>query len=64
MHKIVVTLEEEDMVELQAVLMDRDPAAALRFVETRIAVKIPQKCTMGCDSTRRNSYLVRTSKKR
>ena len=64
MHKIVVTLEEEDLVELQAVLMDRDPAAALRFVETRIVVKIPQKGTMGCDSTSRNPFLVRTSKKR
>ncbi len=63
MNKIVVTLEEADLVELQAILMDKDPAAALRFVETRIAVKLPQKGTAGCDSTRRNPYLVRTGRK-
>ena len=63
MNKMVVTLEESDLVELQAILMDRDQAAALRFLEARVAAKLPQKGTAGCDSTRRNPYLVRPSRR-
>jgi len=57
MYKVVITLEEEDLLELQAVLLDADKAAALEFLKTRIAPKIPVKGTAACDSSRRNPYL-------
>ncbi len=59
MSKLVVTLDEEDLLELQAVLIDRDEAAALQFLLTRVAPKIPHKGTALCDSTRLNPYLLR-----
>jgi hypothetical protein len=59
MSRIVVTLEEQDLVELQGILMDRDRAAALLFLESRIASRLPQKRTAGCDSTRLNPYLLK-----
>jgi hypothetical protein len=59
MGKLVVTLDEKDLVELQVILMDRDEAAALEFLETRMAPKIPRKGTALCDSTRIDPYLLR-----
>lgn len=58
MSKLVLTLNEEDLMELQAILMDRDEAMALHFCETRIAPRIPERGTAPCDSTRRNPYLA------
>ena len=57
MNKIVVMLEESDLLELQAVLLDEDEPAALEFLKTRIVPRIPVKGTASCDSTRRNPYL-------
>ena len=57
MHKVVITLEGGDLLELQAVLLDSDEKAALEFLKTRIAPKIPIKGTAACDSSRRNPYL-------
>ncbi len=57
MHKIVITLEQEDLLELQAVLLDADKAAALDFLNRRIVPKIPAKGKAACDSTRRNPFL-------
>ncbi len=59
MNKMVVALSEQDLVELQAILMDRDKDAALQFLESRIASRLPQKRTEGCDSTHLNPYLVK-----
>jgi hypothetical protein len=59
MSKVVVTLTEEDLIELQAVLVDGDEKGALEFLQARIAPKLPKKGTMACDSTRANPYLVR-----
>ena len=59
MSKLVVTLSEEDMIDLQSILIDGDAPGALRFLETRIAPRIPQKGTAPCDSTRLNPYLLR-----
>ena len=56
-NKIVITLSEEDLLELQAVLLDNDQQAALDFLKTRIAAKMPRKGTAPCDSTRLNPYL-------
>ena len=61
MHKIVITLEQEDLLELQAVLLDADKAAALDFLSRRIAPKIPAKGNAPCDSTRRNPFLWQTN---
>jgi len=63
MNRLVVTLDEEDLLELQAILMDRDEAGALQFLEARVAPRIPQKGSAPCDSTRRNPYLLRPDHK-
>ena len=62
MSKIVVTLQEEDLLDLQAVLLDGDEAGALDFLRTRIAPKIPAKGSANCDSSRRNPYLLKPDK--
>ena len=59
MAKLVVTLEEEDLLDLQEVLVDDDEKAALEFVKTRIVPQIPGKGTDHCDSSRRNPYLMK-----
>lgn len=59
MAKLVITLEDEDLLELQEVLLDDDEKAALDFVKTRIAPKIPGKGTGHCDSSRCNPYLMK-----
>ena len=43
MGKLVVTLSEEDVVELQAILMDGDQAGALAFLESRLAPGVREK---------------------
>ena len=57
MYKVVITLEAEDLLELQRILVDEDEKAALEFLERRIGPKIPAKGTARCDSSRRNPYL-------
>lgn len=59
MSKVVVTLEEDDLLDLHAVLLDDDETGALDFLKTRIAPKIPGKGTANCDSSRRNPYLLK-----
>ena len=59
MSKLVVTLDEGDLLDLQAILIDGDESGALAFLETRLAPKIPVKGTALCDSTRLNPYLLR-----
>jgi len=59
MGKVVVTLEEKDLLDLHAVLLDADEAAALEFLRTRIAPQVPSKGTAACDSSRRNPYLLK-----
>ncbi len=60
MNKVVITLDESDLIELQIVLLDSDEAAALAFLKTRIAAKIPTKGTAPCDSSRLNPYLPKS----
>ena len=64
MHEIVVTLDGDDLLELQAVLIDEDASAALEFLQTRLAPKLPKKGTAPCDSTRLNPYLLPPKYKR
>ena len=59
MSKVVITFEEEDLLELQAVLLDADKAAALEFLKDRVVPKLPPKGMSACDSTHRNPYLWR-----
>ncbi len=59
MSKIVVTLDQEDLLELQRVLMDSDEPGALEFLKDRMVSKIPVKGTAACDSTRLNPCLLR-----
>ncbi len=60
MGNLVVILNEEELLELQAVLMDRDEAGALEFLQARIAPKIPRKGNAPCDSTRLNPFLLKS----
>ncbi len=57
MNKVVITLEEKDLLELQEILLDDDKDAALSFLKTCIATKLPSKGSDPCDSTRINPYL-------
>ncbi len=59
MENLVLTLDEKDLITIQAILMDRDEAAALAFLEKRIAARLPQRGASPCDSTRINPYLMR-----
>ena len=61
---VVITLNAEAMMQLQVVLIDEDPAAALDFIKTIILPQIPKKGTAACDSTRINPYLLKDQKKR
>lgn len=58
MSKVVIALEETDLIELHAVLLDADESAALKFVRERIAPRIPVRGGAACDSSRRNPYLM------
>lgn len=59
MSRLVITLEEEDLLDLQEVLLDEDEKAALEFLKARIAAKLPSKGSGHCDSSRNNPYLVK-----
>ena len=63
MNKLVITLAENDLVELQAILMDDDERAALEFLRTRLAARIPKKGTAPCDSSRLNPFLLKPNSK-
>ena len=57
--RVVITLNAEDLMRLQAVLIDDDSAAALDFIKTRIRPQIPKKGNAACDSSRINPYLLK-----
>ena len=59
MNKVVITLEAEELLELQRVVIDSDEKGALDFLMTQIIPKIPTKGTALCDSSRNNPYLRR-----
>ena len=59
MNNLVVTLTEADLVDLQTVLIDRDESAAMRFLEDRVAPKLPPVGSAPCDSNRLNPYLLK-----
>ncbi len=59
MAKLVITLEEEDLLELQEVLLDDDKDAALHFIKTCIAPRIPGRGSAHCDSSRGNPFLLK-----
>ena len=63
MGKVVVTLSQEELLELQAILIDRDQEGALEFLQARIAPKIPRKGSAPCDSTRCNPFLLKPDPK-
>ena len=64
MGNLVVILDEEEILELQAVLIDRDEAGAREFLQARIAPKIRRKGNAPCDSTRLNPFLLKSDPKR
>ena len=60
MSKVVLTLDDDDLLDLHEILLDDDQAGALNFLKTRIAPRIPAKGTANCDSSRRNPYLLKS----
>jgi hypothetical protein len=59
MAKLVVTFDDEDLMDLQEVLLDDDEKGALDFIKNRIASQIPEKGSSHCDSTRGNPFLMK-----
>jgi len=57
--KVIITLEETDLLALQSVLVDNDKDAALDFLKNNICPKIPGRGSAACDSTRLNPYLFK-----
>jgi hypothetical protein len=57
--KVTITLEEEDLLALNEILVDGDPDDALAFVKERIWAKVPARGDAPCDSTRLNPYLLK-----
>ena len=57
MAKVILTLDEADLLAFQEVMIDDDPDAALAFLKEHICPKIPAKGTAPCDSSRLNPYL-------
>ena len=60
MSKVVLTLDDDDLLDLHEILLDDDQAGALNFLKTRIAPRIPAKGTANCDSSRHNPYLLKS----
>ena len=58
MNKVSITLGEDALLELHAVLLDDDPVAALEFLKRHIAPRIPRKGTAACDSSRLNPFIL------
>ena len=58
MGRTVIVLEDQDMIELQCILIDKDEAAALAFLKNTVAAKLPTKGASPCDSTRNNPLLL------
>ncbi|HUU55108.1 MAG TPA: hypothetical protein VMY87_09325 [Armatimonadota bacterium] len=57
MNTISIHLDERALLDLQEVLLDEDPDAALQFVKKHIAPKVPKKGTAACDSSRLNPFI-------
>jgi hypothetical protein len=58
MNKVSITLGEDALLELHAVLLDDDPVAALEFLKKHVAPSIPRKGTAACDSSRLNPFIL------
>jgi hypothetical protein len=59
MSALVITLKDEDLLELQRLLMDEDAEAALEFIEKRVVPQIPRRGAGHCDSSRLNPFLMK-----
>ena len=57
LNTISIHLDERALLDLQEVLLDEDPEAALRFVKEHIAPKVPKKGSAPCDSSRLNPFI-------
>jgi hypothetical protein len=57
MAKVVLTLEDEDLLALQQVMVDDDERAALEFLREHILPRLPRRSDRPCDSNRLNPYL-------
>ena len=57
LNTISIHLDERALLDLQEVLLDEDPDAALRFVKEHVAPRLPKKGTAPCDSTRLNPFI-------
>ena len=58
MNHVVITLEEDDLMELWNAVIDEDGRAALAFLKERVLPHVPRAGSAPCDSTRLNPYLL------
>ena len=58
LNRITITLDEGDLLALQAIAVDADAAEALAFLQERILPQLPVRGTAACDSSRINPYLL------
>ena len=59
MAKIMISLEDRDLLDLHEVLLDDDAPAALAFLRERLVPQLPRKGAAPCDSSRLNPYLLK-----
>jgi len=57
-NNISITLDERALMDLQEVLLDESPEAALAFVKRHVAPRLPRKGSAACDSSRLNPFLL------
>ena len=58
MGKLVLTLTDDELLELQQIVLDEDESAALGVLKRWLDAKVPQKGSAPCDSSRLNPYLL------
>ena len=59
MPKIMIALDDRDLLDLHEVLLDDDAHAALAFLRERLVPQLPRKGAAPCDSSRLNPYLLK-----
>ena len=54
---VTIKLLEQDLLELQRILLDEDSQAALEFLKSVVACKLPKKDGWNCNSNNLNQYI-------
>ena len=54
---VTIKFLEQDLLELQRIIMDEDADAALEFLRTVVAKRLPKKNGWNCNSNNLNQYI-------